>query len=360
MDIEGGLSATAAYGTDFVNSFQNLLYSTPTSILLTILALSLSTIYLLSHTLTTMLQNRKPPKPFPFLHLPPELRDMIFTHLLSSGTPHYSAPGAENELIHAWHTGLLPPRLTLFQSTFLSRRVRRLRRNKPKTIASPAWKSNTLLLVSQQVHHEFLSLLTARKTFHLHLSESACSAFTSPPASFSSDPSTYYPTPWPLPLSTLTQLRHVVLTLTTPPCTSHQDPRHMDPGTWPLARTIEAYLSSLRAVKTLELRIIADGHPIWNPLWVWYHAIMALRVLENPGFTRMEFVSEPPVMDKNWLGRVSGSGANDGEGAGKIGKWFWCCPMGHALEGSELDGELKIREFCSRLYWDCGVCGSEG
>lgn len=79
---------------------------------------------------------------------------------------------------------------------------------------------------------------------------------------------------------------------------------------------------------------------------------MAFKSAPDVRFSRISFGLDVEFyrgIGENYLGRMEG------------GNWGWYCEKGHCVEGETGGGDFTVREFCARLYRECGVCrGVEG
>ncbi|KAF1914573.1 hypothetical protein BDU57DRAFT_453951 [Ampelomyces quisqualis] len=248
--------------------------------------------------------------PFPFLELPQELRDIVYEHILEE--PSYPQPPKCPKHASAMNW-MLPGRWSSTSS------------------ASPQPKpSNWLLLANKQIYKEYMDLLTKRKTFHLTISPTNYQNPTSSPHAL-----------WKIAPSTLKQIRSAHLQLiTTPAMLGVPDPRNMASAEWDLARQIRMQLLSLSSASTLTLDAKAIGDPLWNPLWIWFHACQSFKHMGTsasdlgavgPRLERITFSLDTWSPGENFLARDPSRGAGPGS-------------------------ELTVREFCARLYQQCGIC----
>jgi hypothetical protein len=144
------------------------------------------------------------------------------------------------------------------------------------------------------------------------------------------------------------------------------DPRTMPPASWSLAAQVKSELAPLTNVKQLNLHVKAIGDPLWNPLWVWFHASQAFVPMgeddddedehdqqqatapKGPRLSKITFSLDTWSPGENHLERV----------AEEPGKWGWYCPEGHCVS-TEAGPDMTVREFCARLYTECRVCRPE-
>jgi hypothetical protein len=272
--------------------------------------------------------------PFRFLDLPQELRDIVYEQLLED--PSYPAPSKCPKHASAMDW-MLPGRWT--PSTCAPQRPKR---------------SNWLLLGNRQIYKEYMDLLCKRATFHLTVSpenyKNPCATPTLSTPSFERI--------WKIAPDTFKKVRACDLRLiTTSAMLGVTDPRKMNSAEWTLARRIRQELSSLTNVPNLTLDARAIGDPLWNPLWIWYHACLSFRDMGTeqsdtgavgPEITRITFSLDTWSPGENYLAR-------DQEGKGA---WTWYCMKGHDV-GVDGGPEMTVREFCGKLYQGCRVCRPE-
>ncbi|KAF1998433.1 hypothetical protein P154DRAFT_397042, partial [Amniculicola lignicola CBS 123094] len=265
-------------------------------------------------------------KPFRFLDLPAELREMVYEELLED--PYYPPLPAKPDVVSSFS----------------------LAWRRPSTKKEAEKKGSWILLANKQVHGEYIDVLCKKTTYHLTVS-----------------PENYHPTTtitgatipipvaklWTLSPQTLSSIRSLTLKLiTTSSMLGVRDPRNMTPSTWALARQIRAELSAVNRVKELNLHVKAIGDPLWNPLWVWYHAAQSFKSMGTtsgmlpmgPKVSRITFSLDTWSPGENYLARsVKHRGA-----------WAWHCTEGHFVV---LDFVAPtVREFCAKLYAECRVC----
>jgi hypothetical protein len=271
-------------------------------------------------------------RPFPFLELPQELRDMVYEHLLEERPTYPPPPRCPKHA--STMTWMLPGRWT-------------------SSIPQPK-PSTWLLLANRQIHAEYMKLLCKRATFHLTVSPAN---YQNPCASPTSN-SPSNKKIWQIAPETLGQIRKCDLNLiATSSMLAVTDPRKMTSSDWTLARQIRAELSSLTSVTsfTLDAKAIAD--PLWNPLWIWYHACQSLRYSDEPQsdtasvgsrLTKITFSLDTWSPGENYLQRDKGN----------EGVWTWWCMRGHSV-GLDCGEDMTVREFCGKLYQECRVCRPE-
>lgn len=281
------------------------------------LAFALS--HLLSWTLTTyetMQDDRRPP--FPFMNLPRELRDMVYEHLIED--PIYPPPPTSQQ-----------PTSSL--SWVIPERWSSLATLTPTTPKASTW----IFLASKQVHKEYTTLQCKRATFHLTVSPQNYNAPTTHPPSKNI---------WNISSATSQRIRSCSLQLvTTSRMLGVTDPRQMSSADWKLATQIRHDLSAFTQLKHFTLDAKAIGDPLWNPLWIWFHACQSFKNMGGPRLDRITFSLDTWSPGENYLARDGGNG----------GAWTWYCMEGH---GVGLDGgaDVTVREFCAKLYRQCRVC----
>ncbi|KAF2828078.1 hypothetical protein CC86DRAFT_369223 [Ophiobolus disseminans] len=259
--------------------------------------------------------------PFPLMNLPRELRDLIYEHLIEE--PEYPPPPPTQKLTPSisW---MLPD---LWKSSSSS--------------LTPYQKPGTwILLANKQVHKEYTSLLTKRATFHLTVSSRNYQNPTQ------HNPNTSV---WKISPSVLQRIRSCTLQLvTTSAMLGVTDPRNMTSADWTLAKQIRRDLEALTGVKYFSLESKAIGDPLWNPLWIWYHACQSFKDMghaKGPKLDKITFSLDTWSPGENHMARDKKS----------KGVWTWYCPKGHSvgLDGGE---DVTVREFCGMLYRNCRVC----
>ncbi|KAF2025737.1 hypothetical protein EK21DRAFT_103724 [Setomelanomma holmii] len=315
-------------------SYFKVLSSRGTSgLLITLVALIIPTLFLWSYKSYRKMQDDNK-KPFPFMRLPQELRDMVYDYLvedpayppLPTCTKHTSALD--------W---MLPNR---WPYTFTS--------------TEQSKSSNWILLANKQVYREYMDLLCKRGTFRLTVSPQNYQ-FPHVPSTSSTPPTESI---WKISPSTLKSLRSCDLKLiTTSSMLGVTDPRNMTSTDWTLARHIRQDLTALTSVSNLTLEAKAIGDPLWNPLWIWYHACQSFKsmgtpladtVPAGPKLNRITFSLDTWSPGENYLERDKNN----------KGSWTWYCMQGHNVG---LDGSIDttVREFCGKLYQDCKACRPE-
>lgn len=276
--------------------------------------------------------------PFPFLELPQELRDMVYEHLIEE--PSYPQPPKCPKHASSMNW-MLPGRWSSTSSASV-----------------PPKPSNWLLLANKQIYNEYIDLLTKRKLFNLTISpanyQNPCATPTS------SLPSSH--SIWRIAPSTLKQIRSAHLQLiTTSTMLGVPDPRKMASAEWDLARQIRLQLLSLSSATSLTLDAKAIGDPLWNPLWIWFHACQSFKHMGTaasdlgavgPRLERITFSLDTWSPGENYMARDKAN----------RGAWTWYCVKGHAVGvdgGAGTGSDLTVREFCGKLYQQCRVCRPE-
>ncbi|RMZ70805.1 hypothetical protein GMOD_00008441 [Pyrenophora seminiperda CCB06] len=274
-------------------------------------------------------------KAFPFLKLPQELRDMVYEHFLED--PIYPPP--PRSLVQRSSLEWLYP--GFLTSTSPASRSRR--------------HSKWLFLANKQIYSEYLDLLCKRNTFYFSVSPQTYKLIT-PSASpaFTTEDSRV----WQISPSTLSKIRHCSLNLiTTSSMLGVTDPRSMTSSSWTLGQRIREQLKHMNNVHSFTLDAKALGDPLWNPLWIWYHASQSLKMLGTeasdtvpigPQLSRITFSLDTWSPGENYVAR----GEADG------GKWMWYCNKDHPV-GLDIGVEMTVREFCGKLYQECRVCRVE-
>ncbi|KAJ5040733.1 hypothetical protein J3E72DRAFT_361197 [Bipolaris maydis] len=129
------------------------------------------------------------------------------------------------------------------------------------------------------------------------------------------------------------------------------DPRSMTSSSWSLGRRMRQQLKHMSSIQTFTLDAKALGDPLWNPLWIWYHASQSLKLLgtdlsdtvpRGPQLSRITFSLDTWSPGENYLKRQT-------EG------WTWYCARGHVV-ATDFGHDMTVREFCAKLYKECKVC----
>lgn len=272
--------------------------------------------------------------PFTFLDLPQELRDMVYENLMEE--PAYPPPSTCPQ-----HTSTVNWMLPL-----------RWPSASPKT--KQPKPSNWILLANKQINREYMDLLCKKTTFHLTVSpqnyQNPCASPTSSSACNQNI--------WKISPDTLKQIRSCDLKLvTTSAMLGVTDPRNMHSTDWTLARQIRQELTALTNVSSLTLDAKALGDPLWNPLWIWYHACQSFK---NMGTQNSDIGAVGPQLDRMTFSLDSWSPGENYMARDKANKgaWTWYCVKGHNV-GVDGVGDVTVREFCGKLYQDCRICRPE-
>jgi hypothetical protein len=300
---------------------------------ITLAAVLLPLILILTFRRYRKMQQRNK-KPFPFLELPQELRDMVYEHFLED--PVYPPP----------------PRSQQQHSTLDWMRSGRWTSSSPSPYPTAQRKSTMVFLANKQIHAEYMDMLCKRQTFHLSVSPSTYTP-TIAPSPFSAPPTPEDSKVWNISNGTLSKIRTCSLKLiTTSAMLGVTDPRAMTSSSWTLGQRMREQLKHMSHVKTFTLDAKALGDPLWNPLWIWFHASQSFKLLGTehsdttplgPRLTKITFSLDTWSPGENWLGR-------DGQG-----RWMWYCMKDHPV-GLDIGPEMTVREFCGSLYRECGVC----
>lgn len=324
---------------------------------------------------------------FPFMELPPELRDMVYGYLVED--PHYPppAPSTPGSPLLKW---LIPSQWPSAQPTQEEKKL----------------KGSWMFLANKQLYAEFTEVECKKATFHLSVTPAnypksvpitpTSTAITSTP-----DPTT--PSLWKIKPSTLNAIRKCDIKLViSSAMLGVPDPRNMAPDSWTLAHKVRAELKHLSKVQELNMHVQAIGDPLWNPLWVWYHASQSFKNMgvaptpsalplwsptsapathpsnhphphphphphsrsranshsrqdtpedkqvdepTGPKLNRITFGLDSPSPGENHLARDQ---ENDGQ-------WGWWCTKGHYI-GPDGGADMPVREFCAKLFMECRTC----
>ncbi|EMD94563.1 hypothetical protein COCC4DRAFT_152777 [Bipolaris maydis ATCC 48331] len=280
-------------------------------------------------------------KQFPFLELPQELRDMVYEYFLDD--PVYPAPPRPSFHTPSVVSWMNPTRWT------------------SSTPSRPHQRSNKcIFLANKQIHAEYMDMLCKRCTFKFFVSPETYKSL--PPSPLPSSPSHPPPTTtiaiqeatnvWTISPATLSKIRHCSLSLiTTSAMLGVTDPRSMTSSSWSLGRRMRQQLKHMSSIQTFTLDAKALGDPLWNPLWIWYHASQSLKLLgtdlsdtvpRGPQLSRITFSLDTWSPGENYLKRQT-------EG------WTWYCARGHVV-ATDFGHDMTVREFCAKLYKECKVC----
>lgn len=162
-------------------------------------------------------------KPFPFLRLPPELRNIVYEHLIEQD-PWYSPTSSTAKAAPAFDWPL--------------------RRKQPSI------KKNAIMFTSRQVYDEFTDVLCKKATFILTVDQD------------SKDNRSL----WPIRPDTLKKIRRCDLRIKIGSgMLGALDPRSV-PKEWPIREQIWKTLKGMEKTEDLRLHIQAIGDPLWNPV----------------------------------------------------------------------------------------------
>ncbi|EOA85435.1 uncharacterized protein SETTUDRAFT_90043 [Exserohilum turcica Et28A] len=286
-------------------------------------------------------------KPFPFLDLPQELRDMVYEYFLHD--PVYPAPAPVRPTFPTSSLDWMKPGRWTTATTAAS-------------ASPPQPGSKWLFLANKQIYAEYMDMLCKRKTFHFNVSPETYKPMTAtPPTPNPSTPPSAPPSSlapldtnvWNISPRTLSKIHTCSLKLvTTSSMLGVTDPRSMTSSSWTLGQRMRSQLKHMSAVHTFTLDAKALGDPLWNPLWIWYHASQSLKLLgtdlsdtvpRGPQLTQITFSLDTWSPGENHLRRH----AKDG--------WFWFCNKGHRVV-SDGGADMTVREFCAKLYMECSIC----
>ncbi|KAF2683692.1 hypothetical protein K458DRAFT_304084 [Lentithecium fluviatile CBS 122367] len=324
---------------------------------ITFAALGLPLFAHLYHRFRTM--HSRNATPFPFLDLPLELRTMVYDNLLEDA--YYPPPppcSKHQNSPFSWlvPSGLFTPAPTTTPSP-PPHQLHHHQKSKP---------SNWLFMANKQTYNEFMEIMCKKTTFHLTVSPQNYAAAT--PLSTPTEPQAIEEKPptesesrkiWNISPETLKHLHKCDIKLiTTSAMLGVTDPRNMKPEDWALAKQIREELKEVSNVRELNLQVKAIGDPLWNPLWVWYHASQSLKTMGSsiessttptgPKLNRITFSLDTWSPGENFLERNAESG----------GQWAWKCLHNHIV-APDGPGEVSVREFCARLYMECSTCRPE-
>jgi hypothetical protein len=199
-----------------------------------------------------------------------------------------------------------------------------------------------------------MDMICKRKTFHLSVTPQTYRPATASPSSSPFSPTNYTPV-WEISPTTLSKVQNCSLKLvTTSSMLGVTDPRSMTSSSWTLGRRMREQLKHMSSVQTFTLDAKALGDPLWNPLWIWYHASQSLKLLgtdfsdtvpRGPQLTQITFSLDTWSPGENYLKRDEKYG----------GQWMWYCAKDH-LVGADVGAEMTVREFCGKLYQECSIC----
>jgi hypothetical protein len=219
-------------------------------------------------------------------------------------------------------------------------------------------ESNRIFLANKQIYGEYMDMLCKRKTFHLTVSPQTYKPTSTISPSVSSQPSSLSPASdenkvWNISPITLSNIRTCTLKLiTTSAMLGVTDPRAMSSSSWTLGQRMREQLKHMSSIKSFTLDAKALGDPLWNPLWIWYHASQSFKLMGTelsdtvpigPRLSKITFSLDTWSPGENYLAR-------DVEG-----KWTWYCMKDHPV-GLDVGPDMTVREFCGKLYQECRVC----
>jgi hypothetical protein len=274
-------------------------------------------------------------KPFRFLDLPQELRDMVYEQFLDD--PVYPPP-ARNEIQRSTLNWMKPARWASASPSSNGRH-----------------ESKWIFLANKQVYSEYMDMVCKRRTFHFSVTPQTYKPSTSTSSPLSPPQPTEDTRVWNISPITLSKIQNCSLKLvTTSSMLGVTDPRSMTSSSWTLGRRMREQLKHMSTVKTFILDAKALGDPLWNPLWIWYHASQSLKLLgtefsdtvpRGPQLTQITFSLDTWSPGENYLKRDDASG----------GQWVWYCTKDH-LVGTDMGPDMTVREFCAKLYQECSIC----
>jgi len=220
--------------------------------------------------------------------------------------------------------------------------------------------SNWLFLANKQTYNEYMEIMCKKTTFHLTVSPQNYPGPIAPTAEVQAieEKPIENKRIWNISPETLKHLHKCDMKLiATSPMLGVTDPRNMKPGDWVLANKIREELKEVSNVRELNLQVKAIGDPLWNPLWVWYHASQSLKTMgtatesegpTGPKLNRITFSLDTWSPGENLLERDADNG----------NQWMWKCLHNHCV-APDGPGEVAVREFCARLYMECPTCRPE-
>ncbi|KAF2787394.1 hypothetical protein K505DRAFT_316804 [Melanomma pulvis-pyrius CBS 109.77] len=268
-------------------------------------------------------------QPFPFMELPPELRDMVYEYLVED--PYYPPPAPS--------TPSSSPLNWLMPSQWPVKTTEQ--EKKPK-------KGSWIFLASKQIYAEYTEVGCKKSTFHLSVTPTnypkpvpTCTTT----AAITSSPGAAASSLWKIAPDTLKQIRKCDIKLViTSSMLGVPDPRNMTPDSWALAHQVRAELRHVSKVQELNLHVKAIGDPLWNPLWNTPEHTQSDESA-GPKLNRITFSLDTWSPGENYLERDAQS----------AGQWAWWCTKGHCI-GPDGGSEVTVREFCAKLYMECRTC----
>ena len=318
-------------------------------------------------------------QPFPFMEMPPELRDMVYEYLVED--PHYPPPAPPSP------TSLINPMNWFMPTQSPSNNWEK--KEKPK-------KGSWIFLTCKQIYAEYSEVSCKKSTFHLSVTPSNYpSPLPAPTAVITSSPGAEHKNLWKIAPEMLKNVRKCDIKLViTSDMLGVADPRNMASEKWALAHQVRAELRDVIKVQELNLHVKAIGDPLWNPLWVWYHATQSFKnmgtatalsalPLLSPTFAptihpsthahehglsrcrsrQNSLQKEEPMGPK--LNRITFSLDTWSPGENHLerdptndNQWAWYCTKGHCI-GPDGGVDMPVREFCAKLYKECKTCRPE-
>ncbi|KAF2202481.1 hypothetical protein GQ43DRAFT_455067 [Delitschia confertaspora ATCC 74209] len=308
------------------------------TLFLTLLAVTLPLLFIILKGIKT---KQTKTRRFQFLDLPPELRGMVYDFLLED--PRYPSKP-------------ILPKMTL---PSVWRMLTRRPNPSSSTIVFPKEKkpSNWIFATNRQIHAEYMDYLCKRRKFQLTIA----------PENYPQ----YRKEIWAIGSSTLQHIRKCDINLiATSTMLGVKDPRDMVPGSWPLAAQIQNELSAAKEMTELSLHVRAIGNVFWNPLWLWYHATMALwgmgTAQSNAQAPHAESCNGDDAADEDQrigskFNKITFSLDTWSPGENFLqrddqGRWGWYCPDKSHWISAGGDENLTIREFCAKIYYECMTC----
>jgi hypothetical protein len=316
-------------------------------------------------------------QPFPFMEMPPELRDMVYEYLVED--PYYPPQEPPSP------TSIFNPVSWLSKAQALSNSGEG--KQKPK-------KGSWIFLTCKQIYAEYSEVSCKKSTFHLSVTPSN---YPHPLATstsvITSSPGAAVKNLWKIGPETLKHVRKCDLMLViTSDMLGVADPRNMASDSWVLAHQVRAELRDVSRIQELNLHVKAIGDPLWNPLWVWYHATQSFKnmgvatapsalPLLSPTFvptihpnthshsqprcrSRQNSMQKEESMGPKF-NRITFSLDTWSPGENHLerdprnsNQWGWYCTKGHLImpDGSV---DMPVREFCANLYKECWTCRPE-
>ena len=236
-------------------------------------------------------------KHFPFLQLPPELRNQIYLDVIDRD-PYYPAD---------------PQQSTSFNPLQRFNRLRNRQRS-----------SNWLLLANRQIHAEYFAALGKTTTFTLTLHE----------YQYLNGPCL-----WDVPESVTVPIQRCHLRIVASPSIIGFHDK-MEEGADNLAARVKTALNtSMPNLAHLTVHI----HALTNPLMLWFNGSQAFKVVKGLPVQRIAWSSDCKTLWENHIARTENGG------------WEWRCPKGHFVTNALVEKQ-PIRGFCAALYMECENC----